>query len=148
MIKRRSHQNTPDKSPNLGNTYRKNWRTFDGQTKGKAARCKDTVASSILRSGRAKPSSTRHCAGEMNRFFCPRYHVFSLQDGTPLAAAGALWVMLDTRQRRIVSPQSVDLGFPDNSDLPAPIDLPTRLPALKSDAPAYSAARPCTPIST
>lgn len=47
MIKRRSHQNTPDKSPNLGNTYRKNWRTFDGQTKGKAARCKDTVASSI-----------------------------------------------------------------------------------------------------
>ena len=28
--------------------------------------------------------------GEMNRFFCPRYHVFTLQDGTPLAAAGAL----------------------------------------------------------
>ena len=27
--------------------------------------------------------------GEMNRFFCPRYHVFTLQDGTPLAAAGA-----------------------------------------------------------
>ena len=24
--------------------------------------------------------------GEMNRFFCPRYHVFSLEDGTPLAA--------------------------------------------------------------
>ena len=51
--------------------------------------------------------------GEMNRFFCPRYHVFSLEDGTPLAAAGALWVMLDTKQRRIVSPQKVDLGFPD-----------------------------------
>ena len=34
--------------------------------------------------------------GEMNRFFCPRYHVFSLEDGTPLAAAGALWVMLDS----------------------------------------------------
>ena len=80
--------------------------------------------------------------GEMNRFFCPRYHVFSLQDGTPLAAAGALWVMLDTRQRRIVSPQSVDLGFPDNSDLPAPIDLPTRLPALKSDAPRVFSRTP------
>ena len=26
----------------------------------------------------------------MNRFFCPRYHVFTLQDGTPLAAAGAV----------------------------------------------------------
>ena len=73
--------------------------------------------------------------GEMNRFFCPRYHVFSLEDGTPLAAAGALWVMLDTKQRRIVSPQKVDLGFPDNSDLPAPVALPTRLPALRGETP-------------
>lgn len=83
--------------------------------------------------------------GEMNRFFCPRYHVFTLQDGTPLAAAGALWVMLDARQRRIVRPQTADLHFPDNSDLPAPVDLPMRLPALRGDAiqafsrtPAYS----------
>ena len=73
--------------------------------------------------------------GEMNRFFCPRYHVFSLEDGTPLAAAGALWVMLDTKQRRIVSPQKVDLGFLDNSDLPAPVALPTRLPALRGETP-------------
>ena len=57
------------------------------------------------------------------------------QDGTPLAAAGALWVMLDTKQRRIVSPQKVDLGFPDNSDLPAPVALPTRLPALRGETP-------------
>lgn len=71
--------------------------------------------------------------GNMNRFFCPRYHVFSLADGTPLAAAGALWVMLDINQRRIVSPQKVQLDFPDNSDLPAPIDLPMRLPALVGD---------------
>ena len=28
--------------------------------------------------------------GEMNRFFCPRYHVFSLENGTPLAAARPL----------------------------------------------------------
>ena len=53
--------------------------------------------------------------GEMNRFFCPRYHVFSLQDGTPLAAAGALWVMLDTRQRRIVRPQSDVNGHVNNT---------------------------------
>ena len=72
--------------------------------------------------------------GVMNRFFCPRYHVFSLQDGAPLAAAGALWVMLDTQRRRIVSPQTAGLAFPDNSDLPVPIDLPTRLPALRGDA--------------
>ena len=82
--------------------------------------------------------------GVSNRFFCPRYHVFTLKDGTPLAAAGALWVMLDAKARRIVSPTQVDLGFPDTSDLPAPIDLPVRLPALRDAtrtferAPLYS----------
>ena len=68
--------------------------------------------------------------GESNRFFCPRYHVFTLEDGTPLLTAGALWVLLDTQHRRIVSPKTVRLSFPDNSDLPAPIELPTRMPML------------------
>ena len=68
--------------------------------------------------------------GNSNRFFCPRFHTFSLEDGTPLAAAGALWVMLDTANRKIVSPKSVDLGFPDNSDIPDPVSLPTRPPVL------------------
>lgn len=56
--------------------------------------------------------------------------------------------MLDTKQRRIVSPQKVDLGFPDNSDLTAPIALPTRMPALKGEARRYSAVRRSIPIST
>ena len=68
--------------------------------------------------------------GMSNRFFCPRYHTFTLEDGTPLASAGALWVILDTEKRKIVSPKSADLPFPDTSDIPAPIDLPTRLPQL------------------
>ena len=67
--------------------------------------------------------------GVSNRFFCPRYHTFTLEDGTPLASAGALWVMLDTGARKIVSPLSIDLGFPDNSDIPAPVELPMRAPA-------------------
>lgn len=83
-------------------------------------------------------------AGEMNRFFCPRYHVFTLQDGTPLAAAGALWVMLDTKQRRIVSPQKVDLGFPDNSDLTAPIALPTRMP--RAERRSAAGVQPCAAV--
>jgi len=66
--------------------------------------------------------------GTSNRFFCPRYHTFSLEDGTPLATAGALWVILDTTERRIVSPAKADFCFPDNSDIPAPIDLPMRAP--------------------
>ena len=62
--------------------------------------------------------------------FCPRYHTFALEDGTPLASAGALWVMLDVNSRKIVSPSTVDLNFPDTSGIPSPIDLPTRLPHL------------------
>lgn len=68
--------------------------------------------------------------GTTNRFFCPRYHVFTLEDGTPLAYAGALWVTLHAEARKVVSPKSVDLPFPDTSDIPAPIDLPTRIPAM------------------
>lgn len=68
--------------------------------------------------------------GMSNRFFCPRYHTFTLEDGTPIASAGALWVMLDVHERKIVSPKAVVLPFPDTSDIPAPIDLPARLPQL------------------
>ena len=82
--------------------------------------------------------------GTSNRFFCPRFHTFTLEDGTPLASAGALWVMLDTGARKIVSPKAVELPFPDTSDIPAPIDLPTRLPQMGTAtkifnrAPVYS----------
>ncbi len=68
--------------------------------------------------------------GASNRFFCPRYHTFTLEDGTLLASAGALWVMLDTQKRKIVSPLTAALPFPDTSDITAPIDLPTRMPQL------------------
>lgn len=67
--------------------------------------------------------------GVSNKFFCPRFHTFALEDGTPLLSAGALWVILDTQNRRIVSPAKASLPFPDNSDIPDPIALPTRLRA-------------------
>ena len=47
--------------------------------------------------------------------------------------AGALWAILDFENRKIVSPLTADLGFPDTSDIPAPIDLPVRLPALRPE---------------
>lgn len=68
--------------------------------------------------------------GMANRFFCPRYHVFTLEDGTPLAYAGSLWVALDVAARKVVSPKTANLPFPDTSSIPAPIDLPTRIPAM------------------
>ena len=82
--------------------------------------------------------------GTANRFFCPRYHVFTLEDGTPLACAGALWVALDVAARKVVSPRTANLPFPDTTDIPAPIELPMRMPALGEDVqttertPAYS----------
>lgn len=75
--------------------------------------------------------------GVNNRFFCPRYHIFTLEDGTPLATAGALWVILDVNQRKIVSPKASQLPFPDNSDVPAPIDLPTRLPQMGPETQSF-----------
>ena len=81
--------------------------------------------------------------GVNNRFFCPRYHIFTLEDGTPLMTAGALWAILDFENRKIVSPLAVNLGFPDTSDLPAPIDLPVRLPALR---PENAQTRSRTPV--
>ncbi|MDO4741221.1 MAG: thioesterase [Eubacteriales bacterium] len=76
--------------------------------------------------------------GKSNRFFCPRYHTFALEDGTPLLSAAALWVVLDTANRRIVSPTSLDLGLPDNGDIPEPVSLPNRLPAGVSGAQSFA----------
>ena len=85
-----------------------------------------------LRSGQRVVHTT--WPGVSNRFFCPRFHEFRSEDGTLLAAAGALWVVLDTEKRSIVSPLKAALPFPDNSDIPAPIALPNRLPVLHADA--------------
>lgn len=82
--------------------------------------------------------------GVPNRFFFPRFHTFALEDGTPLACAGGLWVLLDSQNRRVVSPAKAGLSFPDNSDLPAPVELPHRLPVMRDAqtvferAPQYS----------
>lgn len=82
--------------------------------------------------------------GVSNKFFCPRFHTFTLEDGTPLLQAGALWVLLDTKNRRIVSPLRAELSFPDNSDIPDPVSLPNRLkkpganPELSSRTPVFT----------
>ena len=76
--------------------------------------------------------------GVANRFFFPRFHTFALSDGTPVAHAGSLWVLLDAQNRRIVSPAKVDIGFPNNSDIPAPIELPMRLPPHKEFAQTFT----------
>ena len=49
--------------------------------------------------------------------------------------------MLDVQQRRIVSPEKVKLQFPDNSDLPVPVSVSTKLPAL-GGAPSVTTRTP------
>lgn len=68
--------------------------------------------------------------GVTNRFFCPRFHEFRAEDGTLLAAAGSLWVILSMEMRTMISPLKADICLPDNSDLAAPITLPTRMPVM------------------
>ena len=69
--------------------------------------------------------------GVSNRFFCPRFHTFTLEDGTPLVTVAALWVILDTQERRIVSPLKTNILFPDNSDIQAPIGTNVRIPPVE-----------------
>ncbi|MBR1409287.1 MAG: hypothetical protein IJ573_10410 [Clostridia bacterium] len=80
--------------------------------------------------------------GIANRFFFPRYHTLTLEDGTPLAAAAGLWVTLDTEKRTVVSPVKADLGFPDTSDLPAPCEEPMKMPAGCTGEAVVSARSP------
>lgn len=68
--------------------------------------------------------------GTANRFFFPRYHVFTAQDGTVLASAAVLWVLLDSVNRKVVPPAKADLTFPDTSAIEPPLSLPTRQPPL------------------
>lgn len=72
--------------------------------------------------------------GTPNRFFCPRFHTFTLEDGTPLLCASALWVVLDVVTRKTVNPLKAGLAFPDNSTIPMPLELPARLPPLGKNA--------------
>ena len=83
--------------------------------------------------------------GAANRFFFPRYHVFSSESGEELACASSLWVTLNRETRHIVSPPESGLCFPDTSEISPPLPLPTRLPSVQGDSisegsriPAYS----------
>ncbi len=78
--------------------------------------------------------------GVPNHFFYPRYHRFSLEDGTALAAASSLWVTMDRTERRIVTPVSAGLVFPDTSAIKPPCPLPGRPKEPSGEAEAFEGA--------
>ena len=65
--------------------------------------------------------------GNTSRFFFPRHHRFLSADGAILAAASSLWVTLDTKERRLVSPSRSGISFPDTSEFPAPVAIPMHI---------------------
>ena len=80
--------------------------------------------------------------GVPNRFFYPRYHTFETEDGETLCRAADLWVTLDPESRGVVSPARAGLVFPDTSGIPAPLELPLRLPPAPAGEPACFSRSP------
>ena len=71
--------------------------------------------------------------GVSNRFFYPRYHTLQTADGERIADTASLWVTLSPESRAVVPPAKAALAFPDTSAIPAPLPLPTRMPAFPED---------------
>ena len=60
----------------------------------------------------------------VRRFFFPRYFIFKDEHDVEIGRAASLWALLDINTHRMASPASLNLLFPDNSDLLAPLGLP------------------------
>ncbi len=59
------------------------------------------------------------------RCFFPRYFVFRNEQGGEIGCAASLWVLLDLKTRKMAPPDQVARLIPDNSDLTAPMGLPS-----------------------
>ena len=69
----------------------------------------------------------------VRRYFFPRYFIFTDQHGEPLGRAGSLWLLLDTRTRRMLPPGEVARLIPDNTDLSVPMNLPAPVGVLQGE---------------
>lgn len=61
----------------------------------------------------------------VRRWFFPRYFRFRDAAGNEIGRAGTMWVLLDLNSRKMAPPNTVLHLLPDNSDLPAPLGLPS-----------------------
>ena len=72
------------------------------------------------------PMPTRIC-------FFPRYYVFTDKRGEQIGKAGTLWLLLDTRTRKMLPPGEVGRLIPDNRDLTVPMNLPATVGQLQGE---------------
>lgn len=61
----------------------------------------------------------------VRRWFFPRYFIFRDETGAEIGRAGSLWVLLDVNTRKMAKPDICAALMPDNSDLLAPLGLPS-----------------------
>ena len=78
------------------------------------------------------------------RWFFPRYFIFRNERGDGLGCAASLWALLDLETRKMAPPDKIIHLIPDNSDLTAPMGLPSAAPELEGEerqftrVPAYT----------
>lgn len=78
------------------------------------------------------------------RWFFPRAFVFRNDQGDQLGCAYSLWVLLDLETRKMAPPDKVIHLLPDNSDLVAPMGMPSAIAELEGEerqllrVPAYT----------
>jgi acyl-ACP thioesterase len=78
------------------------------------------------------------------RWFFPRFFIFRNEQGDELGSASSLWVLLDLETRKMAPPDRVVHLIPDNSDLTAPMGLPSAAAEVEGEerlfnrVPAYT----------
>ena len=77
---------------------------------------------------------TLHTFPMPNRIcFFPRYYIFTDERGEMVGKAGTLWLLLDTRTRKMLPPGDVANLIPDNRDLTVPMNLPATVGILQGE---------------
>ena len=76
----------------------------------------------------------RSWPGEMLHLFFPRYYTLTGEGEEELAAASALWALMDRQERRIVFPEDCGVSVPGTDSCRAiPLPVPPRLPGPQAE---------------
>ncbi len=65
--------------------------------------------------------------GAREKLFFPRYLSFAGQDGEPIGAIHAQWLLFDTVKRELLNPRHFPIVYPVTSDRPAPTTPPEKI---------------------
>jgi len=72
--------------------------------------------------------------GPARRTLYPRYHQFSLEDGTLLASGVGGWTLANIHTQRMADVPDIARNMPDTSDLPRPVPFPRAVEHVEGEA--------------